>query len=74
VVAGARHADLSDIALFKSIVDLGGLFEVGPIDGARAVFVVRRYVTAWLELALSGRPDRVLRGESTEFPEVDFQP
>jgi dienelactone hydrolase len=73
VVEGAEHFDFGDITVFKSILDLGSIFEVGPIDGARAMHVQRTYLTAWLGSALSGRPDRLLRGESPHFPEVDFE-
>jgi predicted dienelactone hydrolase len=74
VIDGAEHADLSDVTLFKSALDVSGLFEVGPIDGQRALAIERAYLTAWLDQALLHRPNVLLRGESSLFPEVDFQP
>ena len=74
VIDGAEHADLSDVTLFKSALDVSGLFEVGPIDGQRALAIERAYLTAWFDQALLHRPNVLLRGESTLFPEVDFQP
>jgi len=74
VVDGMEHLDLSDIAAFKMVVDLGSVFEVGPIDGLRAIAVTRAYVAAWLEFGLGGRSHPILRREPKRFPEVDFQP
>jgi dienelactone hydrolase len=73
VIDGTEHNDFSDMAIFKSTVDLDAVFEVGPIDGTRAMHIERTYLTAWLDYALSGRPNRLLRGESPDFPEVDFE-
>jgi hypothetical protein len=47
---------------------------LGTLDGTRALAIQRRYVTAWLDLALRGRHNPLLAGESREYPEVDFQP
>lgn len=74
VVDGALHHDLSDIAAFKEVIDFGPVFEVGPIDGHRALTINRRYLTAWFDQALLGRPSGLLCSESPRFPEVDFQP
>lgn len=74
VIDGAEHADLSDLAVFKSTVDLSAIFEVGPIDGARAVAIERAYLTAWFDKAIRGRSSDLLKGESPRYPEVDFQP
>jgi dienelactone hydrolase len=73
VIDGTEHSDFGDIAIFKSTLDLDTVFEVGPIDGARALHIERTYLVAWLDFALRGRPDRLLRGESRDFPEVDFE-
>jgi len=75
VVEGVAHDDFSDLTIFKSMADLGpdlsGL--LGPLDGARALHIERTYLTAWFDYILSRRPDRLLRGESPRFPEVDFE-
>ena len=70
VVDGAEHQDFTDLTIFKSTLDIGGVFELGPIDGRRALGIARTFVTAWL----TDRSAPVLRGESGRFPEVDFQP
>lgn len=74
VIDGAEHADLSDVTVFKAAIATAALFEVGPIEGLRALTVQRTYLTAWLNQALLGRPSHLLRHESPAFPEVDFQP
>ncbi len=74
VIDGAEHSDLTDITVFKSTIDISVVFPTGPIDGVRAVSIQRRYLTAWFDWALRGRARPLLRGESTRFPEVDFQP
>jgi predicted dienelactone hydrolase len=74
VIDGAEHSDLTDITVFKSTIDVSTVFPTGPIDGARSVSVQRSYLLAWFDWALRGRARPLLRGESTRFPEVDFQP
>jgi predicted dienelactone hydrolase len=74
VIDGAEHSDLTDMTMFKSIVDISAVFTTGPIDGVRAVSIQRRYLTAWFDWVLRGRARPLLRGESARFPEVDFQP
>ncbi|WP_285748011.1 hypothetical protein [Lentzea sp. NBRC 105346] len=74
VVQGALHYDFTDVTIFKSVVDVGKLFEVGPIDGERSLTIERRYVTAWFDKALRGKDNPLLCGESPRFREVDFQP
>jgi dienelactone hydrolase len=78
VVDGMKHNDLTDLTVFKAVIDPSELLSVGiavgPIDGERSLLVQRRYVATWLDFALRGRDDRLLSGESSHFPEVDFQP
>ncbi|MET7402667.1 hypothetical protein ABZS66_55225 [Dactylosporangium sp. NPDC005572] len=70
VVDGAEHHDFTDLTVFKATVDIGGVFELGPIDGRRALAITRTFATAWL----TDRSAPLLCGESAQFPEVDFQP
>jgi predicted dienelactone hydrolase len=74
VIDGAEHSDITDFTVFKSTVDLSAVFNVGPINGVRALGIQRAYLAAWFDRALRGRHSRLLRGESPRFPEVDFQP
>ncbi|GIH07985.1 hypothetical protein Rhe02_60520 [Rhizocola hellebori] len=74
VVHGSEHYDFSDFTVFKQQIDLGGVFELGPIDGRRAMTIGRSYLGAWLVQTLLGGQEPLLRHESPAFPEVDFQP
>jgi dienelactone hydrolase len=74
VVDGMGHYDLSDITAFKAVADLGDVFELGTIDGQRALAITRAYLRAWLDRSLLGRPSPLLVREPRRFPEVDFQP
>ena len=74
VVDGMRHYDFSDLAVFKADFDLSAAFDLGPIDGQRALTIVRAYARAWLDRSLRGRPSPLLVREPARFPEVAFQP
>ena len=82
MVVGTGHLDFSDFAAFKEQVDLSAVFpdggvdgsnSLGPIHGARALTVVRRYLAAWFDHTLRGESEPLLRGQSRRFPEVEFQ-
>ncbi|GAB2630282.1 alpha/beta hydrolase [Kribbella swartbergensis] len=45
---------------------------VGSVDPARSVLAQRRYLAAFFDQALRGRPASLLRGDSPNFPEVRF--
>lgn len=74
VIDGAEHSDLTDMTVFKCTIDFSVVFPTGPINGERALSIQRRYLTAWFDWALRERARPLLRGESTRFPEVEFQP
>ena len=74
VIDGAEHSDLTDMTVFKSTIDFSVVFPTGPLEGLPAVSIQRSYLVAWFDWALRGRARPLLRGESTRFPEVDFQP
>jgi hypothetical protein len=74
VIDGTLHNDLTDVAAFKQAVPgLASIFELGPIEGVRALSIQRAYLTAWFDRHLKERPSPLLRCESPQFPEVDFQ-
>jgi predicted dienelactone hydrolase len=82
IVTGTGHLDFSDFAAFKEQVDLSAVFpdagvdgsnSLGPIDGARALTVVRRYLAVWFDHTLRGQSEPLLRGPSRRFPEVEIQ-
>ena len=76
VIQGAGHYDFNDTGVFSEQIDLSRMFYeelmLGPIDGGRALAIVRAYLSAWFDHTLRGRFGRLLRGPSSEFPEVEF--
>ena len=74
VVHGFEHYDFSDLTVFKEQIELGGVFELGAIEGRRAMRIGRTYLAAWLSQTLLGHAEPLLRHESPAFSEVDFQP
>ncbi|MBB2746431.1 UNVERIFIED_ORG: hypothetical protein FHR35_006299 [Microbispora rosea subsp. rosea] len=69
VVAGAVHPSFSDYDLLAQQigVDLGS-----ELAGSRSVDITRRYVRAFFDLHLGGRPQPLLDGPSARYPEVGF--
>jgi hypothetical protein len=45
---------------------------VGSVDPTRSVLAQRRYLSAFFDQTLRGRPESLLRGDSPKFPEVRF--
>ncbi|MFJ8039594.1 alpha/beta hydrolase family protein [Kitasatospora sp. NPDC096147] len=67
---GAGHFAFSD---YPALGDqLGFPDPEHPLPGARSVELTRRYVGAFLDLHLKGRPQPVLNGPSADAPEVLF--
>jgi predicted dienelactone hydrolase len=64
-VAGTEHLSFTDLPVFASQLGLGGT--------ERPVVITRRYVRAFFDQWLTGRPRRLLAGPSAAFPEVTFQ-
>jgi predicted dienelactone hydrolase len=76
VIQGAGHYDFNDTGVFSEQVDLSKMFYeelmLGPIDGRRALTIVRAYLSAWFDHTLRDRSEQLLLGPSSEFPEVEF--
>jgi hypothetical protein len=78
-LTGATHATFEDIAvLLPQAADALGLTSdqvaatVGAINGERAVAILRTYVSAYFDRYLLHHPNRLLRGPSPQYPEVQF--
>ncbi|GAB3164005.1 alpha/beta hydrolase family protein [Microbispora hainanensis] len=69
VVAGAVHPSFSDYDLLAQQigVDLGS-----ELPGRRSVDITRRYVRAFFDLHLRGKPQPLLHRPSVRYPEVEF--
>ncbi|MFD9357037.1 alpha/beta hydrolase family protein [Streptomyces sp. NPDC060031] len=67
---GSAHFTFTD---FPAIADQLGLPDPdAPLPGARSVELTRRYVGAFFEQHLKGRPQPVLDGPAADAPEVRF--
>ncbi|GLF93349.1 alpha/beta hydrolase family protein [Streptomyces yaizuensis] len=67
-VAGSTHMTFSDHPVIAGQFGLPG----DPLPDERAVLLTRRYVTAFFDRHLRGRPQPLLAGPSASHPEVVF--
>ncbi|WP_328967329.1 alpha/beta hydrolase family protein [Streptomyces sp. NBC_00239] len=68
--AGSAHFTFTD---FPALADQLGLPDPdAPLPGARSVELTRRYVTAFFDQHLKGRPQPILDGPVADAPEVGF--
>jgi predicted dienelactone hydrolase len=77
ILQGSLHLSYSDAeALFPQIgfppKQLQGI--IGTIDPQRALTIQTAYVTSLFDLHLRHRDNHLLDGQSTQFPEMLFQP
>lgn len=63
-----EHLSVSDVAVLGEWVGV----PVQPLAGARSIEITRTYVAAFLDQHLRHRPQPLLNGPSSRFPEVDF--
>jgi hypothetical protein len=66
-VAGAAHHNSTDHGVY---FDLVSSISLGSIDGARAPHLSSRYLQAFFSSYQLGRPDQLMAGPSSAFPEV----
>ncbi|MFI7445566.1 alpha/beta hydrolase family protein [Nonomuraea indica] len=67
LVRGAEHVSFTDLGL---LTDQLGIDVGADIAGARAMEITRRYVAAFLDQHLRGRPQPLLDEPSARYPEV----
>jgi predicted dienelactone hydrolase len=70
-ITGSRHFTFTDLTLLE---DRLGLPPLADVTGARSVQLTRRYVAAFVDRQLRGRPEPILDGASPVYPEIVFQP
>ena len=70
-VAGAAHHNFTDHGVY---FDLVSSISLGSIDGTRALRLSSRYLRAFFSSYLLGRPDQLMAGRSSAFPEVHAEP
>ena len=66
-VAGAQHHNFTDHGVD---FDLVASISLGSIDGSRALRLTSRYLQAFFSSYQLGRPDQLMDGPSSAFPEV----
>ncbi|MBA3944870.1 MAG: hypothetical protein H0X37_09955 [Herpetosiphonaceae bacterium] len=71
-IAGTRHFNFADYAVMDVplLKLLGGL---GPINGQRGLKISADYTRAFFDTYLKGISSPLLRGSSSDYPEVQFQ-
>ncbi len=67
VMAGSRHASFTDLVL---LADQFGIDLGAEVSGVRSLEITRRYVRAFFDLHLHGRPQPLLDRPSARYPEV----
>ncbi|MGW7483866.1 alpha/beta hydrolase family protein [Nonomuraea muscovyensis] len=67
LVTGAEHMSFTDLGL---LTDQLGIDDGADIAGARAMEITRRYVAAFLDQHLRGKPQPLLDEPSARYPEV----
>ncbi|MFI6325840.1 alpha/beta hydrolase family protein [Nonomuraea sp. NPDC050556] len=70
-VAGTEHASFTDVAL---VAEQFGLPLETRTSATRATEITRRYVAAFFDLHLRGKPQPLLDGPSAGYPEVTSHP
>ncbi|GAA4497759.1 alpha/beta hydrolase [Actinoallomurus oryzae] len=68
-VAGTQHSSFTDL---HPLADQLGLAFGADISGTRAVQITRAYVGAFFDRSLRHRPEPLLDGPSSAYPEVTF--
>ncbi len=73
VLKGSTHSTyITDDTLLGPFVP-GQKDNLASIDGTRAVNVINAYVAAFFDLYLKGIDSSLFKGQSSSYPEVDFQ-
>ena len=63
------HLSFTDLGV---LVDQVGIDVGADIAGARAMDITRRYVTAFFDQHLRGKPQPLLNKSSASYPEITF--
>jgi predicted dienelactone hydrolase len=71
-IAGTKHFNFADLAVHSAPIALQLLRQLGPIDGARGVEIVRAYDLAFFDTYLHGAPAALLQRSASPYPEVRF--
>ena len=70
ILQGSKHYNFADSALLSEPRAARFLGTVGPIDRRRALEITRKYVRAFFDTYLKGKPSPLVQGASELYPEV----
>ena len=70
-VPGMFHANLTDVPYWSLLFPWLGI--TGPIDRRRAHDIINAYSLAFFDLHLRGRPQVLLAGPASQYPDVLFE-
>jgi dienelactone hydrolase len=70
ILKGSSHYNFADSALLTEQHLARWTGSIGPIGQRRVLDVARRYIRAFFDTYLKGKPDKLLQGTSTDYPEV----
>ncbi len=70
-IKGSTHFNYSDFSLISPLFSKVGL--LGPIDGRRMEQIMNAYIRTFFDQHLAGRDSPLLKGASTDYPEVTLQ-
>ena len=71
-IQGTEHFNFSDLAVLPASQDLRFLGLMGTIDGERGLQITRAYIRAFFDRYLNKTSSPLLRGPSSDYPEVQF--
>ncbi len=70
-VKGSAHFNYSDFSLISPLFSKLGM--LGPIEGRRMEQIMNAYIRAFFDRHLAGRDSLLLKGASSDYPEVTLQ-
>jgi dienelactone hydrolase len=70
ILKGSSHFNFADASLLTEQHFARWVGSIGPIDQRRALEVTRRYIRAFFDTYLKDKPDKLLQGASSDYPEV----
>jgi len=69
-IRGAAHSNYSDRPLYSP---LKRLTDAGSIDVQTCIQIINAYIQAFFELHLNGKPQELLNGKHSDYPEALFR-
>lgn len=71
-ISGAEHFNFTDYGAYYLAAPTDSLIGLGPIDGGEALTITNAYLGAFIDHAVSGRPETLLAAPSP-YPQIQVQ-